>query len=238
MKCCKSFKSVSVTYWLLECHAVWFDRQGRPASILPPTTAHACSCLFFFHPQWIPKLHNRRNFDPHYTFSFIHDLACSYEKVHATMHRRYPRIVGLVTGLENFSHLAYDSISYQFPSFKPLTYLRHIAELNRDVLLAALYLQIHNSTVRSKQTATLLMRVQIPGERQRAVSYTDLKTQKTARYTKCPIRKGILMLCGTRLVHRHDPTHTVHQLLPNVTSRMLHTYMNNQLDVFFSDRAS
>lgn len=48
MKCGKSFKSVSVTYWLLECHAVWFDRQGRPASILPPTTAHACHCLIFF----------------------------------------------------------------------------------------------------------------------------------------------------------------------------------------------
>ena len=79
------------------------------------------------------------------------------------MHRRYPRIGGLVTGLENFSHLAYDSISYQFPSFNPLTYLRHIAELNSDVLLAALHLQIHNSTARSIQTAKWLMRVQILG---------------------------------------------------------------------------
>jgi hypothetical protein len=153
---------VSNPYCLLECHAVCFDRQGRPVSILSPTTAHACRCFIFF-PQWILKLHNRRNFDPHYTFSFIHDLACSYKKVHATMHRRYSRIVGLVTRLENFSHLAYDSISYQFPSFNLPTYLRHIAELNREVWLAALRLKIHNSTVRSIQTATWLMRVQILG---------------------------------------------------------------------------
>ena len=162
MKCGKSFKCVSVMYlpsWMSRLVV----RQARETGLHLASYYCACVPLFNFFPEWIPKLQNIRNFDPHCTFSFIHDLDCSYKKVHAIMHRRYPRIVGLVTSLENFCHLAYDSISCQFPSFNPLPYLRHIAELNRDVLLAALHLQIHNSTVRSIQTATWSMRVQILG---------------------------------------------------------------------------
>lgn len=137
VKCGKSSKSVSVTY-LPTGMSRRVVRQAREAGLHLASYYRACVPLFNFFPRWIPKLHNRWNFDPHNAFSFIHHLAGSFKKVHATMHQRHPRIVGLLTGLENY--LAYDSISYQ------LTYIRYVAELNRDVLLATLHPHIHNAT--------------------------------------------------------------------------------------------
>ena len=118
----------------------------------PPLVSYYCASVplfIFFFLQSIPKLHNRRYFDPHYTFSFIHDLACSYRKVYATMHRRYRRIVCRTSAI----WLTIPS-AQSFPVSIPWRIYDISQSYTGMFCLQSLQRQIHNSAVRSIQTVT------------------------------------------------------------------------------------